>query len=119
MTALSLAQLEGPIARDDLRVEPIAENLSHYERYGSESIDRAAVYKDGIIYSLSRPARHHNVLHAMIASGVDDLGSEQGFVTTMGRWVRRKPALRIAAKAGQLKGEPTAPYHGLFSEDVW
>lgn len=118
MTIISKLEDEA-VARDDLRVEPINEDLPHYQRDGSEGVDRAAVYKDGIIYSMPRPARHHNVLHAMIASGVDDRGSEQGFVTTLSRFVRRKPALRIADKAGQLKSEPTAPYHGLFSEDVW
>jgi hypothetical protein len=47
------------------------------------------------------------------------LPDQQGFVTECGTWARRKPALRIAQKAGQLVREPTAPAHGLFSEDVW
>lgn len=62
--------------------------------------------------------RHHNVCHAMHDAGIGPLGAEEGFVTSAGRWVWRKPALELARLAGQIIRE-TAPAHGLFSEDVW
>ena len=105
---------------DQLLIEPCRNSeLPHGDRDDKEEkIDRAAVYKDGTVYSLPRPARHHSVLQAMDAAGIEQRGSEQGFVTTAGRWARRKPALFIARAAGQIVRE-TAPAHGLFSEDVW
>jgi hypothetical protein len=84
-------------------------------------IDRAALRtQDGKVYSLPKPARHHNVIHHMHELGIsmeEIARADQGFVTECGVWCRRAPAKRIAQKAGQLIREthPTA----LFSEDVW
>jgi hypothetical protein len=77
--------------------------------------------ENGEVISLPPPARHHDVMAHARASGHDELilPDQQGFVTECGIWARRKTALRIAQKAGQLVREPTAPTHGLFSEDVW
>jgi hypothetical protein len=70
---------------------------------------------DGTVYTLPPPARHHTIMqHYKLLPTAD----QQGFVTEKGDWVRRKPALRIAREAGQIIRE-TAPYIGLFSEDVW
>lgn len=102
----------------ELLMERVRDNLPPCPRDGSERIDRVAVYKDGIVYSMPRPARHHSVAHAMHHKGIDPLGAEEGFVTSAGRWVRRKPALELARRAKQILRE-TAPAHGLFSEDVW
>jgi hypothetical protein len=72
--------------------------------------------EDGTLYSLPPPARHHDVMRHFHVMATPD---QQGFVTSTGLWARRKPALRIAQRNGQLIREPTAPAHGLFSEDVW
>jgi hypothetical protein len=81
----------------------------------------ALLTEDGQVVSLPRPARHHDVIQHMTRQGFTPEAiarSEQGFTTDTLRFVRRKPALRIAWKADQLIKE-TAPAHGLFSEDVW
>ena len=78
---------------------------------------------DGRVVTLPPPARHHDIIAHVLRSpeyGPDDhLTAEQGFATDTLPFVRRPPALRIAAKAGQLTKDPIAPMHGLFSEDVW
>lgn len=76
--------------------------------------------KVGHIYSVQRPGRHHDVIRVMAEAGLPTpITGEQGFLLNDGRFVRRKAALRIARQAEQLIREPTAPAHGLFSEDVW
>lgn len=72
--------------------------------------------EDGTIHTLPPPARHHDIIQR---SGIRFTPDQQGFVTECGAWARRKPALRIAERAGQLIREPTAPAHGLYSEDLW
>jgi hypothetical protein len=71
---------------------------------------------DGTIYTLPPPARHHTVMqHFKICPAPDD----QGFITDSNEWVGRRMALFIAEGADQIVRGPTAPAHGLFSEDVW
>lgn len=84
-------------------------------------IEAAAIRLDnGCLFALAPPARHHNVIQAIRAEGEegDVSGDRQGFLTSTGKFVGRKPALRLAREAGQILRE-TAPAHGLFSEDVW
>lgn len=66
--------------------------------------------------------RHGEILLAMKEAGVERLDcarAEQGFVTECGRFVRRKPALRIALAAGQLMSESDLKGSILTSEDLW
>lgn len=76
---------------------------------------------DGVIYSLPRPARHHDVIQHAREKGYTGLvsGDRQGFLLSDGRFAWRRPALHVATRAEQLIRKPTAPAHGLFSEDVW
>ncbi len=82
-------------------------------------IDCVAIKIGSAIYSLPRPNRHDNVIHWVF----NLLGDEwqepevQGFLTSKGEFVERKPALAIATAAGQLiapldRGE-------LYSEEMW
>lgn len=83
----------------------------------------AAIFYRGMTFSLARPARHHDVMHAMVADFDLDPGrsAEQGFLTSDGAFVRRKPAAVIAERAGQLGviRPKTNPVDQLFSEDLW
>ncbi len=80
----------------------------------------AAIRYDGMNYMLDPPKRHHDIIAFLDRNGLEDVAKkgEQGFMTDEGDFVRRRPALRIARKAGQIKQE-TAPSHGLFSEDIF
>lgn len=91
-------------------------------------IHQAAILYDGTIYTLARPARHHDIIRHIHAER-GDYGPrlrEQGFTCTgvdrhgrrLPAFVRRAPARRIAELAGQLL--PTAKdLRELYSEDVW
>ena len=74
----------------------------------------------GVIHTQPAPARHHDVIRMMSREGLRVMGPdiEQGFLLSDGRFCRRKPAKRIAERAGQLL--PRAMNLAeLFSEDVW
>lgn len=87
----------------------------------TERIVAAAVYH-GATISLPPPARHGQVLHAIVVTL--DLPSppicNQGFLTSEGRYVGRVEAKLIARHAGQIIRESAGPGHPeLFSEDLW
>lgn len=88
-------------------------------RGDSETIERAAILFEGIVYDVPRPQRHWHAIRAACESlGATSLpGHEQGFVTSAGRFVRRAAAARIAHRAGQLgsRAQPSM----LTSEDLW
>lgn len=78
----------------------------------------AAIRQDGVIYTLPRPARHHDIIKYMcVEKGVKPpvLG-EQGFIDDYEGFVGRRSALRIAMKCNQVKDECIPK---LFSEDMW
>ena len=84
-----------------------------------ETIARAAIFYNGVIYSVPRPGRHHTVIRMMDADGFPtEAMKNQGFVTNTGRFVDRYEGARIARAAGQIVREPTPP-DMLTSEDVW
>ena len=86
-----------------------------------ETIDRAAIFYNGVIYAVPRPGRHHTVIAMMANEGLPNEAMalpNQGFVTSTGRFVDRYEGARIARAAGQIIREPTPP-DMLTSEDVW
>jgi hypothetical protein len=93
----------------------------------NETIVAAAIERNGLVYSIQRPARHHNVMRQMAAAGIPiPIEGTQGFLTNTGRFVDRREARLIADKARQIKariGDDGVPYSAthkdLFSEDVW
>lgn len=90
----------------------------------AETIEKAACLYKGVVYSLPRPARHHTVMHHIWDTVSKDafIGpAAQGFVTSRGRFVNRRHALRIVMAAGQPQIDHPALNVGgrLFSEDLW
>lgn len=74
---------------------------------------------NGTIFSLPRPARHHDVLAWMRKNGADHRNSVQGFIDSHHRFVEREEAFKIAENADQiLDWDDVRPPH-LFSEDLW
>lgn len=85
----------------------------------NETIVCAAIRHNGVIYSVPRPGRHHNVCQLMFENGLPtEAMREQGFLTSEHRFVNRYEAAAIARAAGQIVREPTPP-DMLTSEDVW
>ena len=84
----------------------------------NERIVGVAIYlKNGLILYRREPARHHNLTQSAADMGVSTIGCEQGFLTSNGNFVRRKPAELIARRCGQLQGKMIGST--LTSEDLW
>lgn len=78
----------------------------------------AALRKYGVIISMPRPARHHNLFYAMSKLGCEVPDAEQGFLTANGQFVNRRIAMQFATENGQVReGQQHKPE--LFSEDLW
>jgi hypothetical protein len=80
-------------------------------------IATAAVRRDGLIFSIPRPGRHHDIIPLAVQAGAKApiRQGEQGFLTSEGDFVDRRWAAQIAFQAGQiieLKAK-------LYSEDLW
>jgi hypothetical protein len=77
-------------------------------------------HPDGLIYGIGRRGRHHHCIRYMSTIGRAGIGvvTDQGFVTTHGRYVNRYEGLRIAKAQNQLIRK-TPPEYKLFSEDLW
>lgn len=70
-----------------------------------------------VIVSAPPPARHHNLFIAYERLGTPD---EQGFLTSLGRFVGRREALALALMSGQpMIDHPSRHADHLFSEDLW
>ncbi len=84
----------------------------------SETIKAAAIKTGGKVHSLPRPARHADIIAKLAGTGKRDV-SNQGFVTSAGRFVGRREAMRIARDAGQVDPAKVRGKIELHSEDVW
>lgn len=91
----------------------------------------AVAVRDGNkIWTLPKPARHHNVLWLMRGldpwepieenrkPGIIPAKGEQGFLDHSGEFLDRKQALLVAEACKQLRHPPIAPPQ-LYSEDLW
>lgn len=81
----------------------------------TESILRAAVKRGEEVFSLSRPARHGHILRYMTLTREE---TEQGFITSEGRFVSRLEAGVIALAAGQIS-QTSSQSGALYTEDLW
>lgn len=89
---------------------------------GELTVVAAAVRRDGVVYSLPPPARHHDVIWEICAkcglSGYQPRVDDQGFLLSDGRYAMRRAAAHVALRSGQVT-TVAHPSHGLFSEDLW
>lgn len=78
----------------------------------------AVLFDNGIMLYGDPPLRHFNLVHFMNIGRAEKLHGEQGFMTSDGRFARRKPAARIALESGQIE---KLKFHSseLFSEDLF
>lgn len=95
-----------------------------------ERIAAAAITKDGLIFTVTPPGRHHTVAHLLLGvrNGERDetltayvehtLDFDQGFITSAGRFVDREEGWNIAQASGQILRVTGSP-GTLFSEDLW
>lgn len=87
------------------------------------TITHVAIRFQGKLYSLPAPNRHHDVIRLIASesglSHVDARDDDQGFLDSSGRYLRRKPALRVAREAGQLRADREIIGGRLYSENLW
>lgn len=83
-------------------------------------ITHVAIMRHGVIYSLPKPNRHHNVFAIMPKHEDREKHDIQGFLDESGRFLTRDEAYILAKSSGQLNRRPGG-YDGnlLFSEDLW
>ena len=81
------------------------------------------MYPDYLIVSSPPPARHHTLMHPLTDHSKTHIGPEnQGFLTSTGRFVNRKEAMRIVIETNQPRKAPEDKLVmgcDLFSEDLW
>lgn len=84
-------------------------------------VDRAAIKDDsGTIWSIARPARHHDIIAFMRKNHYKGPvgGNRQGFILSNGVFASREDSLEIALKANQVKNGKIIG-SVLTSEDMW
>ena len=86
-------------------------------------ITHVAIRFEGKTYSLPKPARHHDVIQAIVKeTGVDSVNAhqdDQGFLDSLGHYLDRHRALMIALIAEQVIDETKVRCRMLTSEDLW
>lgn len=87
-----------------------------------ETIVGVASYAYGKLYQLPKPYRHHDLLDIMYKERgeVEQVAAdEEGFYTSLGRYVNREEGLVIAKQANQILAERHNHPTELYSESVW
>lgn len=86
------------------------------------TIVAAAIMYSGKVWTLPKPARHHDIIKNIFDKTGEMAGNSkmmQGFLDVHGTFIGRKEALRIALAARQVKNESEVRAGMLFSEDLW
>lgn len=90
-------------------------------RYGALHVVAAACRFGPLVLTMASPARHHSIMHAVIALGGNarSLGllENSGFILSDGTYADRVRAASVALAAGQIPELNWPPY--LYSEDLW
>lgn len=79
----------------------------------------AIVGYDGVVVTLPRPNRHHDIIHYMatVLKHPVPITGKQGFVTVNGNFFNRVDSKIIARSCNQIISN--RPHKELFSEDLW
>lgn len=84
-------------------------------------ITHVAIDFDGQVFSLPKPARHHEVIMKIVETTDFDrvpASARQGFLhPDTGSFITRKQAAKVAKKRGQIDKLISPPL--LTSEDLW
>lgn len=85
----------------------------------SETIVACAIKHRELVYTLPKPARHHNILHEIMPYPRNFEYDIQGFITDTGRFVDRYEAWDIAVANDQIYRRCGGDNGRLFSENLW
>lgn len=82
-----------------------------------------AILYDGVVFSVAKPARHHDVIKKHFdETGLKGSGDQngQGFLTDTGEFLDRKASAIHTRECGQFTDRVKIGHKKrLFSEDVW
>lgn len=84
-------------------------------------ITGVAIKREGVVYQLPKPNRHHHVIRLMADLGIPKpvtLNAVQGFVTDTGEFLDREQAYTLVLENKQNVVE-LHHHRDLFSEDLW
>lgn len=84
-------------------------------------ITHVAIMRDGQVYALPSPNRHHSVFYIMPLTKNEE-GDVHGFLDDQDNFLTRSEAYVIATDTGQINRRVgSGLYNGrlLFSEDLW
>lgn len=86
-----------------------------------KKVTHVAIRYQGMIYSLTRPNRHSDVLKSIVTiTGISHIdGQEEGFLDEDGNFLNRQEALINALVNDQVKDITKIRMSMLFSEDLW
>lgn len=85
-----------------------------------KGIVAAACRLGALTLSMPPPARHHDILRAMMEQGLDPDSADQGFLDHRGVFLGRMQASIVANEWGQTQRDLSgARVPELFSEDLW
>ena len=78
-----------------------------------------AIKQGNTVYGLSKPNRHHDVIHHMAVNMKlpTPIKGEQGFYDDEGEFLNRYEARDVAIKTGQI--DKCRHKRKLFSNDLW
>lgn len=83
-----------------------------------DKIIAAAIIKNGVVYFVPPPGRHHDVINKIAKHINRNVGSRgQGFLTSTFELVGRLEAADIALMSNQIENPKWGPL--LYSEDLW
>jgi hypothetical protein len=88
----------------------------------NKPIVSVAIYRNGIIHSKPRPARHADVVEAMgerSEGGVLLAQGVQGFLDADGQFLNRQEGMERAKACNQLLVHSAYPSDLLYSEYLW
>ena len=116
----ALAALENDNIVEDDTFESDEATVEESKIGSGKTIAKAAILtREGLIYSVEQPGRHHNIIAIMEEVGEPTpIVGRQGFLLDDGTFVGRHKARQIAEASGQLL-ERAIVSKSLFSEDVW
>jgi hypothetical protein len=98
------------------RFARFALELGHTEEVAAAAIIDAK----GKIFTMPPPARHDNLIREMVRRGDrPPIIGEQGFMTSLGRFVDRVEARMIADRARQVRRPLRVAGRELYAEELW
>ncbi len=122
-TALAVGALTRPPPSSSETIVAAAIRIPVADEWRNEMWRGERMYPDYLTISAPPPARHPTLMHPFFGYHPKPIGpSEQGFLTSTGRYVDRREAKQIVIASNQPRVADTPTWDSLpelYSEDLW